>query len=92
MFSYFPGSDSEFDIGLPHDTTVELLGKPQQLKQEKPDTAAAEQKVKVIEPNKDAKAMENVDGGDKDDNDESSEDEVMKLVLLSISLHSHMQD
>ena len=63
------------------DFKIGFLGKPQQLKQEKPDSAAAKQKVRIIEPNKDAKPKENDEGGDKDD-DESSEDEVMKLVPL----------
>ncbi|KAL6337475.1 hypothetical protein AAG906_036789 [Vitis piasezkii] len=75
-------SDSEFEIDLPHNTTVDN-GKPQQLKQEKPESAAAKQ-VKIVEPNKDAKSpKENDDDSDKDsdesmdDEDESSEDEDM---------------
>lgn len=75
-------SDSEFEIDLPHNTTVDN-GKPQQLKQEKPESAAAKQ-VKIVEPNKDARSpKENDDDSDKDsdesmdDEDESSEDEDM---------------
>lgn len=54
---------------------IDFLGKPIQPKQEKPESAATTQKVKIVESNKDAKPKLNDDDDSDEDSDESTDDE-----------------
>ncbi|GMH26321.1 hypothetical protein Nepgr_028164 [Nepenthes gracilis] len=79
--------ESDDDLGEPVHINAVDNGKPE-AKQEKPATdkanaavksgaSAAKQKVKIVEPNKDAKEDEGDDDSDEDDEDDFDEDEDM---------------